>query len=97
MKAGFTLLEMLIVLIVLALFMLLTIPNIHTVLTIVQKKGCEAQVSVIDAAILQYQLLHDQLPATIHDLITSDLILENQQYCQDGRKITIENNQATIE
>ncbi|MFQ8583073.1 MAG: prepilin-type N-terminal cleavage/methylation domain-containing protein [Holdemania massiliensis] len=43
MKRGFTLLEMIIVVSVLAILFLLSVPNIQQVMKIVDEKGCAAQ------------------------------------------------------
>lgn len=94
MKSGFTLLEVMIVMIVIALLFLLTVPNIFTVLSIIQKRGCDAQLSVVDAAILQYHLLHDAYPSSMDDLIFENLLRETHRTCQNGREIILENNQA---
>lgn len=49
LQSGFTLLEMMIVLSVVALLFLLTLPNIQQKEKIIEKKGCEALTSVVDA------------------------------------------------
>ncbi len=89
-------LEMMLVIMVVALLFLLTIPNIHQVMTIVQKKGCEAQLSVIDAAILQYFMIHDQYPITIDQMIEQGLLTDAQRTCQNGKTIEIIENQAAL-
>ena len=49
-KKGFTILEMIIVLSIIALLFLLTLPNIRQKQEIIQSKGCEALVEVVNAA-----------------------------------------------
>ncbi len=94
-KAGFTMLEMMIVILVVALLFLLTIPNINMVMNIIQDKGCDAQLSVVDAAILQYFMMHDAYPSSIDELVTKGLLNSEQKTCQSGDAIRIENNQAS--
>src|SRR5690554_6789842 len=94
-KAGFTMLEMMIVILVIALLFLLTIPNVNIVTTLVQDKGCEAQLSVVDAAILQYFMLHDYYPTSLSSLIQEGLLTHEQATCQNGEAIHIVNNQAS--
>ncbi len=93
-KYGFTLLEIMIVILVVALLFLLSVPNVNLVTNLVQKKGCEAQLSVVDAAILQYFLMHDVYPTSINDLIQAGLLTNEQKQCQNGQAIEIINNQA---
>lgn len=94
MKKGFTLLEMIFVLSVISLIFMLTIPNIQKSLSILHNKGCDAQLKVIDAAILQYELEHQSEPYSIDDLIGESYITENQSKCQDNRSIDIIDGQA---
>lgn len=93
---GFTMLEMMIVIMVVALLFLLTVPNINHVMSIVQKKGCDAQLSVVDAAILQYFMEYDEYPSSVDQLISEDLMSDKQRTCQNGKTIEISNNQATL-
>jgi competence protein ComGC len=48
-QKGFTLLEMIIVVTIISILFLLTVPNIQKVLGIVDKKGCDALVKVVDS------------------------------------------------
>ena len=89
--------EMMIVIMVVGLLFLLTVPNINHVMNIVQKKGCDAQLSVVDAAILQYFMQYDEYPSDVDELISEDLISGEQKTCQNGQAIDIVNNQATIQ
>lgn len=96
MKKGFTLLEMIFVLSVISIIFLLTIPNIQKVLEVAYNKGCDAQVKLVDAAILEYQLKNDTLPSTIDDLIADELITERQTECADHRQIDVAEGQAYV-
>ena len=95
-KHGFTLLEMVIVITVIAILFLLTVPNIQKTLGIVDKKGCKALTKTVDAAIIQYRLEYDQDPGSIADLVSAGLLNEEQTRCDDGHTITIAGGQAAI-
>jgi len=94
MKKAFTLLEMIFVLSVISLIFMLTIPNIQKSLNILYSKGCDAQLKLIDAAILQYELEFQTQPMTIDDLVSESYITESQTVCQNNRSIDIEDGQA---
>lgn len=94
MKRGFTLIEMVLVMSVIVIIFLLTLPNIQQTLGIVNNKGCDAQVKVIDAAILQYKLKFDETPTNISQLVEAGLISQRQTQCQDLGGIVIEDGQA---
>lgn len=97
MKKGFTLLEMIVVIMIVALIMLVTIPNIQKVITIVQDKGCESQVKLVDAAILQYMVKYDEIPSGIDQLIDDGLLDSKQNKCQNNKVIFIDDGQAYAE
>lgn len=97
MKKGFTLLEMIIVLAILSVLFLLAIPNIQKVLEIVETKGCDAQLKVIDSAILQFKLFYGDYPNNMNDLVNAELISTQQMKCQNNREIVIVDGQAYLQ
>jgi len=96
MKKAFTLLEMIFVLSVISLIFMLTIPNIQESMTILHSKGCDAQLKIVDAAILQYQLEFQSIPYSIDELVNESYISQEQTKCQDNRSIDIEDGQAYV-
>jgi competence protein ComGC len=97
MKKGFTLLEMIVVVSVITLLFLLSIPNIQKVLNLFEKKGCEAQLKVIDAAILEYKMEFNEIADDTAQLIEAGYITEQQTTCQNNDQIVILDGQASIE
>ena len=95
MKKGFTLIEMVLVMSVIVIIFLLTLPNIQKTLGIVNKKGCDAQLKLVDAAILQYQLKNDSVPTSIQQLVDDNIITQRQTLCHVQGVIRIEDGQAT--
>lgn len=96
-QKGFTLLEMIIVITIVSIIFLLTVPNIQTTLSIVDKKGDRARVKVVDSAILQYRLEYNETPTDVVELINEGLLTEEQVECSDGSSITIMNGQAVLQ
>lgn len=94
MKKGFTLIEMVLVMAIIVVLFLLTMPNIQNTLNVVNKKGCDAQLKIIDSAILQWQLKNDNIPTSIQELINDDFITDRQAFCSDGSAIKIVGGQA---
>lgn len=97
MRKGFTLLEMIVVIMIIALIMLVTIPNIQKVINIVQDKGCESQVKLVDAAILQYMVKYDEIVVSIDQLVEEGLLDSKQHKCQNNKIIFISDGQAYAE
>lgn len=94
MQEGFTILEMMIVLSIVALLFLLTLPNIQQKEAIIEEKGCEALTAVVDAQILLYEIDTLNTPTSIDQLIAAGYLKESQKRCPDGRSIVITNGQA---
>ncbi len=94
-KKGFTLLEMVIVMSAIVVLFLLTIPNITKTSDVIDEAGCDAQIKVVDAAILQYRLKHDKYPGDIEQLVAEGFLSKNQTTCNNNKPIRIVNNQAS--
>lgn len=93
---GFTILEMMIVLSIIALVFLLTLPNIQQKEKIIQKKGCEALTEVVNAQILLYEIDNLSSPSTIQDMIAKGYLKETQRRCPSGDMIEIRNGEAYV-
>lgn len=87
MKKGFTILEMIIVLTIIALIFLLTIPNIQAKKRAIDEKGCEALVEVVNAQILLYEVEKLETPTSIQVMIEDGYIKESQSRCPNGKQI----------
>lgn len=92
--AGFTILEMIIVLSIIALIFLLTLPNIQQKQKIIHAKGCDALVKVVDGQILLYEVDHLVPPSSIDQLIAEGYLEEGQRRCPAGEMIVIVDGQA---
>lgn len=97
MKKGFTLLEMIIVVSVLSILFLLAVPNIQKVMGIVEQKGCQAMLKVVDSAILQFRLDFDEYPGDVYDLVNAGLMSEEQIQCSASQQVGISNGQAILQ
>lgn len=93
---GFTLLEMVLVMTVIAALFLLTVPSIQSVISSVTNKSCDAQTKVVDAAIVQYMLDHDTQSVSISDLVASGYLNQKQTTCQNGQAISVSNGEAFV-
>lgn len=93
MKKGFTLIEMVVVVAVIGALFLLTIPNVTRVLNLLLEKGCQAQLKVIDTALIEYRLMNGEEAVSTDDLLDSELISESQIEC-NGKSIVIIDGKA---
>ena len=93
-KNGFTLLEMVVVVMIIAVLFLLTIPNVSKVIDAVDNNACDALTRVVDSAIVQYKLSYGQYPASVNDLVSAGLLSSEQTSCSNGKNIYIADGQA---
>lgn len=93
-KSAFTMMEMVLVMTVIIALFLLTIPNIKQTMGLIHDKSCDAQLKVVDGAIVQYFIKNDDYAQSIDDLIDDDLITERQSRCPDGSAIEVIDGQA---
>src|SRR5699024_755300 len=84
---GFTLIEMLIVLLVISVLIILIIPNLSGKSTEVHDKGCDALVSVVQAQVDAYYLDEGQYPSSLNTLVSKGYITEDQKTCPNQKKL----------
>ena len=91
---GFTMLEMLIVLSIVAVLFTITLPNIQKRMESVREKGCNALIEVVNTSILQYELDNGEVVDSIDTLVDEGYLKESQTKCMDGSEIIIVDGQA---
>ncbi|MEC1438773.1 competence type IV pilus major pilin ComGC [Bacillus sonorensis] len=89
-EKGFTLIEMLVVMLVISILLLITIPNVTKHNQSIQKKGCEGLKSMIQAQITAYEIDHDGKTPSLGDLEPEGYIKKNLA-CPNGKPIVISN------
>ncbi|AJC96115.1 prepilin-type N-terminal cleavage/methylation domain-containing protein [Staphylococcus hyicus] len=95
-KKGFTLIEMLLVLLIISVLLILIIPNIAKQSEHIQKTGCAAQLKLVDSQIEAYTLKYNRKPTSIDELIQEGYIKDNQKNCKSGETITIRGGEAVV-
>lgn len=95
-KKGFTLLEMIVVVMIIAALFLLTIPNISKIMQTVDNKACLALTKVVDSAIVQFRLEYDNNPLSINDLVNAGFLTSQQTSCGKGKAIVLIDGHAQV-
>ncbi|MBD8071336.1 competence type IV pilus major pilin ComGC [Bacillus sp. PS06] len=93
-QKGFTLVEMLIVLLVISVLLLIAIPNVTKHNSFINKKGCDAFIKTVEAQVQAYEMEEGELPKTMQELKTEGYI-ENTT-CPKGDEVII-NDDGTVE
>ncbi|WP_042345987.1 competence type IV pilus major pilin ComGC [Bacillus massiliigorillae] len=84
-QKGFTLIEMLIVLLVISILLIITVPNIIQHQKSIRNKGCEAFVKMVQAQVQSYQIDENKLPASLEDLKSKGYI--ESATCPNGKSL----------
>lgn len=86
---GFTLVEMLIVLLIISVLILVTIPNVTKHFATVDQKGCDAYISMVQGQVQAYRIDHQVYP-TVQDLIDKKYITTEKASCPNGDAVVID-------
>lgn len=83
-QKGFTLIEMLIVLMIISILLILIVPNLADKNEDVQDKGCEALLQMAESQMQAYFIDNGTYPASIAVLIEEEYLKESE--CAGGTK-----------
>lgn len=87
-QKGFTLIEMMIVLLVISVLLIITVPNIASHSSNINKKGCEAYMKMVETQIQAYKIDKKVIP-TIGQLYEGGYLKNEGAACPDGTPIEI--------
>ncbi|WP_428909102.1 competence type IV pilus major pilin ComGC [Niallia sp. Krafla_26] len=94
-QAGFTLIEMMIVLMVISILLLITVPNVTKNNSSINKKGCEAYLKMVQSQVQAYQMENGNQTPTV------ELLKQNQYIstttCPSGETIVIVDGTVQLE
>ncbi|WP_442594888.1 competence type IV pilus major pilin ComGC [Neobacillus sp. D3-1R] len=89
-EKGFTLIEMMIVLMIISILLMITIPNVTKNNKMINSKGCDAYISMVQAQVQAFEVDNDKLPTTIQELINEKYIKEGTSSCGKDKQLTID-------
>ncbi|WML47533.1 competence type IV pilus major pilin ComGC [Neobacillus sp. PS3-34] len=84
-QAGFTLIEMMIVMLVISVLLIITIPNITKHNSNINNKGCQAFIKMVQAQVQSYEMDKGKYPANVQELVTAGYLKEGVTGCPDGK------------
>ncbi|WP_102345602.1 competence type IV pilus major pilin ComGC [Bacillus sp. Marseille-P3661] len=90
---GFTLVEMMVVLMVISTLLLVTIPNVTKNNTVVKDKGCEALVKLVEAQIQAYEIEKGETITDLQPLVDGNYIKSLK--CPNGDELRYIGNEVT--
>lgn len=87
-EKGFTLIEMMIVIMIISVLLLIAVPGLTKNNEVVEDKSCEATIKVAQTQVAAYKANENKLPASIDDL---DGYLDMEETtCPGGETLTID-------
>lgn len=91
---GFTLIEMLIVLMIISVLIILIVPNLGGKSKEVNDKGCDALVTVVQAQVDAFRLETGDYPASLDKLQAAGYISPDQKTCPNNKSLDYSNGKV---
>lgn len=87
-QKGFTLIEMMIVLLIISVLLIITVPNISKHSSNIDTKGCEAYMKMVEAQIQAYKIDKKKIPS-FAELEEGKYLKSGEGKCPDGSPLLI--------
>lgn len=94
-QKGFTLIEMMIVLLVISILLIITIPNITKHNSTINSKGCEAFKKMVEAQVQAYEMDNPNTAVSISTLLNEKYL--TQTSCPNGNEVEINAEGKVVE
>ena len=82
-EKGFTLIEMMIVLLIISILLIITVPNVAKHQQTIEAKGCEAFTRLVQGQIQAYKLDTDEEPASYGVLVEEGYLPQPAPDCEE--------------
>jgi len=90
-EKGFTLVEMLIVLLIISVLILITVPNVSKHFTSIDEKGCDAYIKMVQGQVQAYKIDKKKYPDSITTLKTEGYLGKDvEATCPNGDPVNID-------
>lgn len=93
-ETGFTLIEMLIVIIIISTLLLIAVPSMSKSNDVVGSKSCDVTVKLLQSQVAAYNIEHEELPASLEILATEGYI--DKATCPGGETLFL-NDEGKVE
>lgn len=94
-EQGFSLIEMMIVLLIISVLILIAIPNVTKHSESIDEKGCNAYLAMVQGQVEAYKMDTHQYPTSIETLVGKDYFPETP-VCPDGTALSITNGKVKL-
>lgn len=93
---GFTLIEMLFVLLIISVLIILVVPNLSGKSEDISDKGCQALSSVVQAQVDSFRIDEKRYPAGFEELVKLEYITSEQKNCPNGKELKYDKKTGKI-
>ncbi|MCM2531673.1 prepilin-type N-terminal cleavage/methylation domain-containing protein [Neobacillus pocheonensis] len=84
-EKGFTLIEMMIVMLIISVLLIITIPNITKHNSSINDKGCQAFVKMVQAQEQSFEMENKRVPTGVDELVKAGYLREDAKGCPNGK------------
>ncbi len=88
-ERGFTLIEMMVVLLVITVILLIALPNVTKHSSSINRKGCDGLIHMVQGQVEAYRMEKKTIP-TKNDLISENYMSANNMVCPNGKSLIID-------
>jgi competence protein ComGC len=88
-QKGFTLIEMMVVLLIISVLILIAIPNVTKHSATIDEKGCQAYIKMVQGQVEAYRIDKKAVPENLDVLVANDYLNEGETTCPNGKAIEI--------
>jgi competence protein ComGC len=89
-EQGFTLIEMLVVLMIITILIFVAIPNITKHSKNINNKGCQAFVDMVQGQVEAYEMEFHKYPVDVAELESQGYLVNKKTSCPNGKEVQID-------
>ncbi|RWR15113.1 competence type IV pilus major pilin ComGC [Siminovitchia fortis] len=94
-EKGFTLIEMMVVLLVITVLLLIALPNITKHSSNINKKGCDGLKQMVQGQVEAYRMDNKEIP-TVQQLKTEGYLKNEDLKCPNGKSLSIDTTTGEV-
>ncbi|SDB83016.1 competence type IV pilus major pilin ComGC [Shouchella lonarensis] len=93
-ERGFTLVEMLVVLMIISLLLLIALPNLSKNTDVAGEQGCQATQKLLQTQVAAYEIEHGTLPTNLQALVDEGYV--DTVTCPNGKTLLLDGRNVVI-
>ncbi|MGG1686426.1 competence type IV pilus major pilin ComGC [Pseudalkalibacillus sp. NRS-1564] len=95
-EKGFTLIEMMIVIMIISILLLIAVPGLTKNNEVVEAKSCEATIKVAQTQVAAYKANVGSYPTSINDLVLEEYLDMDEVTCPGGEELIVADGKVKL-